>query len=73
MQKTPARRGTKTPYGPKHPPHRNHLLTKLAKRILAAATERTGASESNVVEHLVRLYGGSVTAEEFAPVDAHQQ
>lgn len=67
-EKTKARRGTKTPYWPKDPPTRSHLLTEFAKRVLDAASKRTKASESNVVEHLVRLHAGQLTADEFAPV-----
>lgn len=65
--------GPRSPYGPKHAPGRSHSLTLLAKRILDAATERTGVSESNVVEHLVRLYAGGLTAEEFAPIEEEKE
>lgn len=67
-------KGPRTVYGPKVSPPESCLLTELGKRILAGADERTGVGKSNVVEHLLRLYGGSVTAEDFAPlVDENQQ
>lgn len=65
---TTTRKGRHTLYGPKDPPNRSYTLTDLAKRIAAAAADRTGASESNIVEHLLRLHGGQVTAEELAPL-----
>jgi hypothetical protein len=62
-------KGPRRIYAPKAAPPESCLLTDLAKRILHAADERTGAGKSNVVEHLLRLYGGSVTPEDFAPID----
>lgn len=59
------RHGPRTPFGPKEPPNRSHSMTHLAKQILAAAAKRCGTSESNVVEYLVRAYGGTVRREDF--------
>lgn len=61
--------GPKSIYGPKEAPPRTHLHTRLAKRILAAASARCQTAESTIVEHLVRLYGGTLRPEEFAPLD----
>lgn len=69
MRQTRGRRGTKTPYGPKHPPTRSHLLTKFATRVLQAAAVRAVASESNIVEHLVRRFAGQICPEELAPIN----
>lgn len=62
-------RGPRTIYAPKVRPARCHLLTKLSNDILDAAMRRTGQNSSTLVEHLTRLYAGSLTAEEFAPVE----
>lgn len=64
-----AQTGPRPVYAPKQMPAESCLLTELGKRILAAAAERTGAGKSNVVEHLLRKHGGSVTAADFAPLD----
>jgi len=69
MVKSTARvKGPRTVYGPKVAPAESCLLTDLGKRILAGADARTGVGKSNVVEHLLRLYGGSITASDFVPV-----
>lgn len=47
-------------YRPKHLPPITVGLTRLGKRILRAAARRTDHSQSEVVEHLLRLHGGSV-------------
>lgn len=66
---TPKRkRGPQTVYGPKASPSESCLLTELGKDILHAAAARTGAGKSNVIEHLLRMHGAAVTAEQFAPV-----
>ena len=39
-------------------------LTPLARQIMEAAKARTARSGSDVVEHLLRLYGGEVTFDE---------
>lgn len=62
-------KGPRTVYGPKEMPGRSHSLTRFAKQILDAAVERCGTSESNIVEHLARRFGGSLTAEDFAPLE----
>ena len=59
------RGGPRTPFGPKELPNRSHSLTGLAKKILEAAAERARTSESNVVEVLVRKYGGEVTVDDI--------
>lgn len=64
-------KGSKGPasvYRPKDPPNVTVSLSKLGKQILRAADARTGAGQSNVIEHLLRIHGGSVTKEELAPV-----
>lgn len=66
--KPETRKGPRPVYGPKVTPTESCLLTDLGKRILAGAAERSGAGKSNVVEHLLRCYGGSVRAEDFAPL-----
>ena len=48
------RGGPKTPFGPKSLPNRSHSLTDLGKRLAAAAAERYGTSESNIVEYALR-------------------
>ena len=50
-------------------PGKSVALTALGKRILSAAADRVGGSESDIVEHLLRLHGGEVTPEEFAPIE----
>lgn len=62
-------KGPASIYRPKDPPNVTVSLSKLGKDILEAADDRTGAGKSNVVEHLLRVYGGSITAEELAPLD----
>lgn len=64
----PKKRGRPSVYGPKCPPTRTSLLTAFAKEILAAAAARGGDTESNVVEHLLRCYGHTVTEETFSPL-----
>jgi hypothetical protein len=66
--RTQRRGGRRSIYGPKVVPNRSHSLTDLAIRIATAAARRTGATESNIVEHLLRLYGGRITREEMAPL-----
>jgi hypothetical protein len=44
-------------------------MTDFAKRILTAARERCGQSQSNIVEHLVRLHGGALAPEDFGPIE----
>lgn len=61
-------KGPATRYRPKAPPGKSVSLTDLAKRALAAAAVRAVASESDVVEHLIRLHAGGVTPEELAPI-----
>lgn len=59
------RGGPRTPFGPKHLPNRSHSLTRFGKEILRSAAKRTGTSESNVVELLVRKFGGTVEADDI--------
>lgn len=63
-------KGPRTCYRPKEPPGKSVSLTWLAKRALSAAAQRTGQSESDVVEHLIRLHVGGVQPEEFAPAES---
>lgn len=63
------RGGPRTPFGPKDLPNKSHSLTKLGKKILASAAKRTGQSESNVVEWLIRRHGGEVKSEDFNTPD----
>lgn len=64
-----AAKGPRTCYRPKEPPGKSLSLTWLAKRVLFAASVRSGKSESDVVEHLLRLHGGKVGPEDFAPIE----
>lgn len=68
IAKNASAKGPASIYRPKDPPNVTVSLSSLGKRILEAADERTGAGKSNVVEHLLRLHGGSISAEEFAPL-----
>lgn len=54
----PRTRGPKSPFGPKSLPNRSHSLTPLSKKILDGNVKRTGESESNIVDLIVRLVGG---------------
>lgn len=58
-------RGPKSVFRPKSMPPACVTLTPLGKRILQAASERTGQSRSDIVELLLRKYGSSVEFEEF--------
>jgi hypothetical protein len=54
------KRGPKSEYRPKDHPPVSVMLTKLGKRILKAAARRRKLSASNVVEELLRRYGGTL-------------
>lgn len=64
-----ATRGPRAIYRPKDPPPESALLTPLGKRILRAATDRCGTNKSNVIETLLRLHGGELTADLFRPFE----
>lgn len=62
--------GPRTPYRPKNPPNASVSLTKLAKRILEAASRRCGESKSDIVEHLIRTQAGKLSHADFEQLNA---
>ena len=55
-------KGPRCAYRPKEPPPVSVSLTALGKAILRGAATRTGYSQSDVVESLLRLHGGRLEA-----------
>ena len=55
-------RGPRTNFRPKSAPPVSVSLTDLAKRILQAAAVRTGLSQSDVIETLLRRHGAAFVA-----------
>lgn len=60
--------GPRSPYDKTNAQPRTVLLSPLAAAILDAANTRANGSASNVIDHLLRLHGGRVTAADLAPV-----
>ena len=63
----PKPKGPRSVFAPKQPPNRTHSMTQLDKDVLAAFSERTGVSESDLVCWAVRVqtWGPGGTAEQF--------
>ena len=61
MAKTLRKRpGPRSFYRPKDAPAKTMMLTKLGKEILREAHKRTGESEADIVEWLLRKHGREV-------------
>jgi hypothetical protein len=50
----------------------SYLVTPLAKAIINAAVERTGVTESDVMDLLARRHGASLTADDAVDVPADE-
>ena len=62
METTHEKRGPRAQYRPKEYPPVSALLTKMGRSILRATSKRTGMSQSDVVEALLRLHGKDLPA-----------